>query len=190
MKSFLCFLFGLLLIQFSFSQDKYEREVRKNQRDIPQKAVDFINTLNFSSKIKWYKEYGLNSTSFEAKTKFKGKKYSIEFDSIGNLEDAEIIISEKQIEEVVLSKIKSKLKTDKKKFKLGKIQIQYSGSKESVKQKIIKNQNNENLIIRYEIIVTAKVNKKFQKFEYLFSHLGEFIQRKTIVLANTDNLEY
>lgn len=190
MRSNLCLLFGLLLIQFSFSQEKYEREIRKSENDIPKKAVDFINTLNFNSKIKWYKEFGLNSASFEAKTKLNGRKYSIEFDSIGNLEDAEIIIKEAQIQDLIFRKIKSRLKTDKNKFKIGKIQIQYSGNNKSVKQKILNNENNAKLITRYEIIVTAKVNKKFQKFEYLFSDSGEFIQSKIIILKNTDNLEY
>lgn len=190
MRSNLCLLFGLLLIQFSFSQEKYEREIRKSENDIPKKAIDFINTLNFNSKIKWYKEFGLNSTSFEAKTKLNGRKYSIEFDSIGNLEDAEIIIKEAQIQDLIFRKIKSRLKTDKNKFKIGKIQIQYSGNNKSVKQKILNNENNAKLITRYEIIVTAKVNKKFQKFEYLFSDSGEFIQSKIIILKNTDNLEY
>lgn len=190
MKSFRFLIVFLFISQLCFTQNKYEREVRLDEKEIPIKATQFISGLNFKSKIKWFKEYGLNTISYEAKTKFKGKNYSIEFDSLGILEDVEIIVRKKNLSIATLNKIEKQLQKDQLKYKIGKIQIQYSGGEESVRKKILKNIISEELVIRYEIIVSGKVQKKFQRFEYLFTQSGEFVQRKTIVLTNTDNLEY
>jgi len=190
MQKLICALLVVLCSQISFAQKKFEKEERIERDDIPKLALKFVEELKLKSKIKWFKETGLSTTTFEAKTRSKGKKYSIEFNNSGNLEDVEISISKKEIKKDVLNKIESDLKKKLEKFKIQKIQLQYSGSKEAVQSKILKNEHNKDLIINYEIIVSAKVNKKFQKFEYLFSDLGAYIQYKTIVLINTDNLEY
>lgn len=180
----------LLFQQFLTAQKKYESESRIDKKVVPKSAVQFIEQLNFSSKIKWFKETGLTSYSFEGKTKYKGKKYSIEFDSIGQLEDVEIEVSKKEMNSSVLSKIDTYLKKDLSKYRIRKIQIQYSGNIDLVRKKIQINEHSQDLKTCYELVVSAKVNNKFQKFEYLFSDSGEFILRKTIVLVNTDNLEY
>jgi len=171
-------------------QQKYEREVRIEQDSVPSKAIDYVAQLQFSSKIKWFKENGLKRTSFEAKTKSKGKKYSIEFNSDGILEDVEIIISKKKLPAEVYKNITQYLRKDLSKFKWGKIQIQYSGDPKAVQQKVVTGALSEGLIIRYELIVSCRLNKKYQKLEYLFSDTGAFVERKSILLPNTDNLEY
>lgn len=185
-------LLVIALFYFSslYAQQKLEREVRIDADDVPAKAIEFVKQLAFSSKIKWYKETGLNATSFEAKTKFNKKKYSIEFNSNGVFEDVEITISKKKLSPQILKNITQYLHKDLSKFKWRKIQIQYSGDPQAVRQKIKTGNATQGLRVKYELIVSAKIDKKYQKFEYLFSDVGTFLERKNIILQNTDNLEY
>lgn len=51
----------MLLIGFSCSanllaQEKFEKESRIKQRDVPLKASSFMDSLKLNTKIKWYKE--------------------------------------------------------------------------------------------------------------------------------------
>jgi hypothetical protein len=185
------FIAILFCFHSAWTQQKFEREVRIDPSVVPATAIEFVKQLQFSSKIKWFKETGLNRNSFEAKTKSKGNKYSIEFDVQGRLEDVEIIIQKKKLPSEVRQKITEQLQKDLSKFKWGKIQIQYSGDAQAVRKKVMsETSSEEGLIIRYEIIVSAKINKKYQQFEYLFSHEGSFLEKKNILLQNTDNLEY
>lgn len=73
-----------------FAQQKYENEIRISRDSVPTKALAFIDTAPFDKKIRWYKEYFIDGTSIEAKTRYQGKRYSIEFDPSGELEDVEI----------------------------------------------------------------------------------------------------
>ncbi|MEZ4934623.1 MAG: hypothetical protein R2788_21160 [Saprospiraceae bacterium] len=72
------------------AQVKYEKESRLKEKDVPSIALDFIDSLAVKKKVRWYLEEGFNRTSVEAKFKMDNRKYSIEFDTIGNLEDIEI----------------------------------------------------------------------------------------------------
>ena len=72
-------LFGLFMHP-TFSQDKYEKEYRIKYEEVPKSALNFINSINFSNKIKWYKEESLKSYTYEAKTIHKDIKFSVEFD--------------------------------------------------------------------------------------------------------------
>jgi hypothetical protein len=190
MKYSALFIISLFCVNSLFAQQKFEREVRIDADAVPAAAIDYVKQLQFSSKIKWFKETGLNTTSFEAKTKYKGKKYSIEFSNDGTLEDVEIIVNKKKLPQKTYKNISQYLQKDLSKFKWVKIQIQYSGDEKAVREKIVTGNLTEGLITRYELIVSCKLNKKYQKLEYLFSNTGDFIERKTIILPNTDNLEY
>ena len=187
---FASFVLSFVLTIPLFSQQKYERETRIEEREVPEKALEFIQSLSLFSKVKWYKETGLNSSSFEAKAKHKGKKYSIEFGTTGMLEDIEILTKQREIPTPTLKKIQQQLQKSLLKYRIEKIQIQYSGDPVSLKKKIISNENSQGLTTRYELIVSAKKNGKYQQFEYLFSNDGNFLQQSNIVLKNTDNLEY
>ena len=186
----LIFLFLISLPLFTFGQTKYEKEVRLKKHAVPQTAKDFINASPFTNKIKWYKEYGLEETSIEAKTKHNGKRYSIEFSPEGKLQDVEIKIKPKTMPPKTRSNMDTFLKSNYKKYKIKKVQVQYSGAEENVFY-FLKNESGIKPIkINYEIVITAKVKRNFKKFEYLFSEQGGFIQFAEIVEKNTDNIEF
>ena len=182
---FLIFLFFLPFL--SYSQSKIEMEERIKKGDAPFSAQRFVDSLNFNSKIKWFVEQGSGNKSYEAKTKFEGKKYSIEFDSLGDIEDIEVEVKWKQINSSTQNAICEQWHTDFEKFRIRKIQIQYSGKKGDLLD--LKN-STENLIIKYEIVLKGQKNGETFFYEYLFSKEGELEKRQKFYFRNTDHLDY
>ena len=103
------FLLILFLPGLLCSQQKYEKEYRITTEDLPTEALNYINAFPFDKKIKWYREEGLNTSSIEAKTRYKKQKYSIEFSNDGTLEDVEIKIPFKSIPAKTKSAITAEL---------------------------------------------------------------------------------
>ena len=117
---------GVIIILFTIcsnqlnAQQKYEKESRLKEKNIPNKALHFIDSLEVGSRIRWYLEEGLEHTSIEAKFKLNNQKYSIEFDTIGNLEDIEIQIKWSELEKPLRDSIRFYLGEDCKKIKIQK----------------------------------------------------------------------
>lgn len=184
----------ILLILFItgnlLGQEKYEKERRIPTKEVPSSALNFIDSINIKSKVKWYLEEGLNAKSVEAKFKRNSKKYSIEFGLPGNLEDAEIEIKFNELPKSLQQSISNQLKKDCLKFKVNKVQIQYSGDPSSVLIKILKSVEHEDLITNYELVIRCKSEKKTALFEFLFSEFGEVISSSEIIFKNSSHLEY
>ena len=182
---FSCFYFNCV-----FSQVKYEKEYRIKNDEIPDNIKSYLKTVTFKNKIKWYKEEGLSKYTYEAKTSHDNLNFSIEFDSVGIIEDVEIEINWKNIPELAKKNIELYLKRVYQKKKIIKVQIQFTGKPENL-IKIIKDRElKQGLTKKYEIVLKGKENKKFQMIEYLFSNEGKFENKAIIMMKNTDNLEY
>lgn len=187
----LILLLFLAVIQSVTAQEKYEREYGIAPSEVPDAAIHFVAQITSSRKVNWYKEESLSTFSYEAKTKIKGQRFSIEFDTSGILEDVEIIVKARDIEENTLHKIKKHLEQETDQYKIEKIQQQYSGDTTL----LINYFNNakaepKGILCQYEIIVKTKINTQFFKYEYTFSSEGIFEKKRKIILRNTDNLEY
>ncbi len=185
-------IFILITVYTCTAQIKYEKEYRLNQDDVPKIAIEFVDKLGFKKKIKWYKEEGLNNTSIEAKTKHLSKKYSVEFNPKGEIEDIEVKIKFKEIPAKVQQNISKYLNNNYQKNKICKTQIQLSGGPNSLIDAVLRQnfKNNAEVVTRYELVVKAKGYDKYQKFEFLFDDNGEMLSKAEILLKNTDNLEY
>ncbi len=180
----------LLLILFPFfcySQSKIETEERIKKDEAPLPAQKFIDSLCFSSKIKWFVERNYKKKSYEAKTKSKKGKYSIEFDSWGNIEDIELEIKWNKILPSTQDAICQKLNIDFEKFRIKKIQIQYTGTATDL---LKVRTSTENLVSRYEIVLKGQKEGKSSFYEYLFSEKGELEEEVEFDFRNTDHLEY
>lgn len=181
----------LLIITVSgYSQIKYEKEERINRDEAPASATCFVDSMNITSRIKWFKEIGYDKISFEAKTKFKGKRLSIEFSEDGIFEDIEVEIRKEDIPQLVSNKISKYLLSLNTKYKIDKIQIQYSGDSNLILNYVRTEVASNKLIINYEIVIATKVDGVFVRFEYLFDKNGNFIQKSRIKLNMTDNIEF
>lgn len=182
-------MFGLCS-NYLFGQQKYEKESRINPKDVPSKAMNFIDSINLKNRVKWYLEEGLETKSIEAKFKYNSKKYSIEFDTLGNIEDAEFEIKWDEMQTPFKDSISSRLKKDCLKQKIVKVQIQYSGTSSEILSKLRENKISGNLTIKYEIVVRCKSKDTVVLFEYLFNKKAQELSRSEIIFKNSSHLEY
>ncbi|MCE2613335.1 hypothetical protein LVD13_10155 [Flavobacteriaceae bacterium D16] len=189
-------LVALLLLFFvttGWAQNKYEREFRIKKSQFPENAYAYLtNELENANRIRYYKEIDSNKVSFEVKFKKDRLFYSIEFDSTGELEDVEILIKEVDIPKSSLEAINAYLKENFTKYRIRKIQQQYSrvafGSITNTLKKAF-----QNLIdpkINYELIVGGKTDGNYQDYEILFDAEGNFISLRKSLPANYDHVLY
>lgn len=187
---YLILLIGLPFSNNLFAQDKFEKESRIEQIDVPSKALFFMDSLNYKAKIKWYKEEGLTRKSIEAKFKYNKTKYSIEFDTFGNIEDIEIEVNWQDLESDISDLITKQLKQDYSKHKIVKIQKHFAGNENELFALLLNGINSEQPKIRYEIIVRCNQQKEVNLFEYLFDEKGICVTKSKIVFKNSSHLEY
>ncbi len=190
MTRLLCTLFIFAIFGSVIGQTKYEKEVRISAESVPDDAREFIDGLNFNKKIRWYKEFGLETTTIEAKTKFNGKRYSIEFSKEGELEDVEVGIKWNNVRGEVRAKIDEFLTSKYNRYTVDKLQVQYTGDEETIADFVRGVKGPKDLIVNYEMVFHTKVDKHYKKFEYLFSAEGEYVKSSEIIQQNSDNIEY
>lgn len=187
-------LFFQLIFHAAFAQVKYEKEFRLDKEEVPDSALLFLEGLNFEKRIKWYLEEGLQSVSIEAKTKSKvnGKKYSIEFSKSGSFEDVEIEIDWMLLPIPTQRGICNYLAGHFEKYKIQKIQVQFTGSIPKVQDKIRARslQPDAQVMTHYELVAKVKKQDDVYRLELLFNQAGAFVRQARLVSKNTDNLEY
>lgn len=181
-------LFFFTVLQLS-AQNKYEQESKISFTNVPEKARLFVSKIIQSKKVKWYKEQSNNGISFEAKSKFKGKKYSIEFDTNGTIEDIEIEKKWNDLPKTIQQNIINSLQNTFIKHKIRKIQIQFSAEEKDLINYFKDNVKN-NITVKYEIVVKGKTDSGKYLFELLFNHTGQLEATSKIVFRNTDNIEF
>lgn len=187
---FLIFLIICSVANNLSAQDKFEKESRIKQRDVPSNALFFMHSLNNNAKIKWYKEEALNSESIEAKFKLNKTKYSIEFDSLGNIEDVEIEVHWQDLDKELSKSITNQLKQDCSKHKIFKIQRQFTGTENDLFLLLNNGTNSGQINIKYEIIVRCNEQKEVNLLEYLFNETGLLVSKSKIIFKNSSHLEY
>ncbi|MFC5284611.1 hypothetical protein [Pedobacter alpinus] len=181
----------LLLFPFVLkAQQKYEREYRIKSEIIPQSALAFIDSIGPDSKVKWYKEISLNGVSTEAKFKHNKKKFSVEFDTLGHIQDVEFIIKKSEIINAAYVKIEHKLDSLYQKWKFQKIQKQYKGKPKEIINSINKNEPTDSVKVSYEIVLKGKVVGNTQLYEITFNEKGEIQDVLQIIQDNADHLVY
>jgi len=127
-------IFPILFLSFgffysAFSQEKIEREIRVTPREVPSEAKDWLgDAFEKIKRPKWYLEYSQNGKSYEAKFWHQKHFYSVEFDSLGKLEDVEIEIQESEVPVEAWKQIQSYFESDYEQVKVEKIQKQLTGS--------------------------------------------------------------
>ena len=170
--------------------EKFEREQRMDPVEVPQTARTFVDSIHFQKRVKWYLEESLTGHSVEAKVRREGLLYSIEFDTLGRLEDIEVDIRKREIPANTLAAIEAALDQDFSRFRFKQIQTQWTGNRTVLLAKTRSPQEPEDVVLRYEIVVKGRDESGMHWYEYLFSDSGEPIQRSRIVFQNTDHLDY
>lgn len=173
-----------------FSQEKMEREYRIKEKSVPVSALLFMDSIGIKVKTKWYKEEGLEKNSIEVKFKYRKSKFSIEFDTLGNVEDVEVIRKWKEIDKNTQKLIENQLLKDCSKYKVEKIQIQYKGPEKQLYE-IVRNPFTEIPLQKsFEVVVKCKTEEEVALYEYLFNEKSEKVFRSKIIFKNSSHLEY
>lgn len=98
-KFFVFFVF-VFFAQMVLGQEKRESESCIMQEEFPVKAFSKMAPyLEDAKRIRFYREFDGDKTSCETKFKKGRLFYSVEFDSLGILEDVEFVIEENDIPE-------------------------------------------------------------------------------------------
>jgi hypothetical protein len=183
MKYKFLFLIVFAFAKANFSQAqsqevKLEKEERIKSTDFPADAVPWILRFAGGKRIKFYKEFDGDKTSYEGKFKKNGRRYSMEYSKDGNLEDVEIEIQRKEIEKNLWETMEGKLDSIDDRWRVEKIQQQYRMPEEGYDQLLqhTKNQNFQYL----EIIVAFKNNRKIYSKELLFDREGTIIRKREV----------
>lgn len=178
---------------FSLSaQVKYEQEEKIKATAVPVRAFQFIDSLPLKRAPKWFRETRLLGYSFEAKFKCLGHHYSVEFDSLGTFEDVEINWKEKELPIDAWERIKEDLGTKFAKFRLQKIQIQYSGPPALILPVFerLEFEHPPQMRIRYELQLKGKQGGGYEWYEMTYSEEGDWIKTDKIIFQPIDHLIY
>ncbi|WP_299553468.1 hypothetical protein [Seonamhaeicola sp.] len=183
----------MLCCTLSFSQTKNEKEERIKPSEFPEVARSHFNNISGKVKyLKFFKETDGDKQSFEAKFKYKRQHYSVEFDSLGKLEDIEIVIKEKDIPRATLENIEKYYDEHFKKVRLIKIQKQFVNiTKRTDKQFInfiLRKPNNKHT--HFEIIAEIKTKKRRELRELTFDRHGNFEKSRLVTSSSYEHALY
>ena len=173
-----------------FAQEKFESERSIKRSEVPTNALLFIDSLKTETRIKWYEEEGLTKKSFEAKFKLNRVKYSVEFDTLGIIEDVEMEFDWLELSDSTARLIKAQMNDACVKHKIRKVQKQFIGSEHDLFNLLRQNIWSDSIDVNYEIVVKCKNQSETNLFEYLFTDEGELLNKSKIVFKNSSHLEY
>ncbi|MCB2196952.1 MAG: hypothetical protein KQH79_13910 [Bacteroidetes bacterium] len=181
---------GLLFGSNLFAQEKTEREYRVDQKEVPIKAVQWINhNLKDVSKIKWFYEQSTGKSSYEAKLRKSKTQFSIEFDTLGIIEDIEQRYDWKKIDNLTRITIEKYFTTTYKKHQVIKIQKQFVGDSQELSALML-NDDQTGVEVNYEIEFHGKTETENELWEGLFNEKGELLQLRRIQQKPKTNLEF
>ena len=188
-------LLAILVLVFSVptalsAQLKFERETRLKEEDVPDPALSFIQQANLDSKVKWYFEENLEGNSVEAKFKLDQVRYSVEFDTTGSIQDIEVEVKAATLAPTILATIKEQLAQQFSRYKIQKIQLQYSGPEEVLSTALVQHPDIGEAETRHEIVVKGRNSEDTALYEFTFDQDGQLLKQERIVFKNANHLEY
>lgn len=177
---------------WSFSQKKKEVEQRVDKEDFPEQAISTLEMVPETPKrFRYFKETDGDKISYEAKFKLNKHYYSVEFSEQGKLEDIEVLLREREIEDHTLNTIKEYLESNYKSTRLLKIQRQYLNIGNDISQLFNSAFNNViNNSIQYELIIETKKGKLRELAEFTFTQSGAFISKRVVKPSSYDYVLY
>ena len=173
------------------AQLKFEREYRLRPAEVPQAARQFVDSCAFSHKVRWYGEESARGRSVEAKVKRAGRDYSIEFDTLGQIEDVEVEAIWEAVPLSTRSVICNYLASTFERFRIQRVQEQWTADRRGTLIELIRRGETDAAFTRkYEAIVRGRAEGETHGYELLFSAEGRLERSSRIVYRNTDNLDY
>lgn len=175
------------IFNFCFSQEKIEKESGIKPREVPTAAKNWLkDAFENIRKPKWFMEFSQNGKSYEAKFNYQGHFHSVEFDSLGNVEDVEIEIKQSEVLVEVWQEIQSYFETTYDQVKVEKIQRQLTASNSDLED-FFDEDEKVGVVIRYEIVFQGKKGQ-WDLWEALFDDSGKFLSKLRVQIRPNDNL--
>ncbi len=191
MKKIAILIFCFISTLSQAQNKKIEKEERIDRSKMPEASSILIDNIpKKARKLRYFHETDGEKESYEAKFKYQGSIFSIEFEKEGNLQDIEVTLDKNQLPKPSFKKIKEYLKTSHERHKIEKIQAQYLPTDEtSIKNLLLKSLAfSSHHPDNYEIIVAVKNKGKLKKFEMFFSENGKFKTQREIIRNSYDYL--
>lgn len=192
MKNHLLIMLVLLpsILMAQQEPDKIEIEERISEEEVPSLLKQRVAELfDSGTKIKWYSEKNEKFQNFEAKLINNRKRFSVEFDTLFNIQDIEIEQKKNDLPDDTQMALTKYLEETYSSYKITRIQLQVSGEYDNLIQ-YIKKGNLDQLKISYEIEFEGKQEGRSTYYEGLFEESGTLIRRRNIVLNTSDNISY
>jgi len=182
-----------LLLPFSvLAQVKEEQESRIAREQFPTPSLELLEGhLEKVRRLRFYEEIENAEKSYEAKFRKGRLHYSVAFDTAGNLQDVEFIISHRDIPNASWEAIKDHLDQNFPKYRIIKIQQHHpviGGDQEKALREAF-----QNLIlphIQYEVVFSAKMEGDFQFHEARFDAQGSPIEIRRYLPLNYNHVLY
>lgn len=175
------------IFNFCFSQEKIEKESGIKPREVPTAAKNWLkDAFENIRKPKWFMEFSQNGKSYEAKFNYQGHFHSVEFDSLGNVEDVEIEIKQSEVLVEVWQEIQSYFEATYDQVKVEKIQRQLTASNSDLED-FFDEEEKVGIVIRYEIVFQGKKGQ-WDLWEALFDDSGKFLSKLRVQIRPNDNL--
>ncbi len=171
-------ILGLTILASSIAsaqEVKQEVEKRIDAEEMPPAALDYLNTLRGTKrKLHFYMEHDGEHQSYEAKFKIKHAKYSVEFNSEGQLEDIEILQTPKKMGSA-LTAVKQYLETNFERYRIEKIQSHFEKGQDF-------DTSDPGNPDAWELIVATKNSEnKLERFEMTFDVTGKYLKSRKVV---------
>lgn len=190
MKLMFSLVISLLMLPLQ-AQVKNEIEKSIKKRDVPTVVMEwFKDSYEKNRKVKWYFQTDGEKEVYEAKLTHQNKKHSIEILPTGEAVNIEISIDFDEIEVNAKQQMETYFTSNYTKFKVKRVQIQYTGSNDDLEDFIDEDELSDDLVVNYEIEFYGKNDVENELWEGLFDAKGILTERRKIKLKATDNLDY
>lgn len=190
MRSIHLFLLFILVSPLLSAQVKVEREYRIHWREVPADSRDWMrDAFEGIKKIRWYRDEQEDAFSYEAKLKWKGREYSVEFDADGRILDIEYKIDFEDIPVSARRNLEEYFNNEFRNFRLMKVQKQLTGDPD-VLEDFMDEDEKDGITGRFEIEFYGERDDEKDLWEGLFDEKGEILLLRKMVLEPGLNLEF
>lgn len=193
-RIFTVFITCLLATSALLAQEvKREFEKSITRDEVPAKALEIAAPMiEDADNLRYFYEQNTGGEFYEIKLLRENRYFSIEFYQDGRLMDIEELVPLGDIREEARELIQSYFEENFRRYRLTRIQIQYSDDLPDRVVRGVMNKNTDDLRIRYEIEAIVKGGEEdlFGPYEFLFDEKGELLNSREIEERATDNVRY
>jgi hypothetical protein len=156
--------------------DKHEIETRITAAEFPAMASDWLRpVVSRSRNVRYFRQTDGSDLSFEVKFRIGSESWSVEFLEDGTFEEAERLISERDLPEMVVYHLDRRFRT----WKATRIQARHQPD---LRQPALAAWfRNPASPIGYEVEVEGRNGSEIGRFELTFDAEGTFVDERRII---------